>query len=140
MIFKNISLKNYTTFSLDYKTDYFLTIESGNEAISVFKDRESLKEPLFILGGGSNILFTRDFHGTIIHPEFEGIEIVERNSVYVIVSSGAGVIWDDLVEWTVKKGFGGLENLSLIPGMVGATPVQNIGAYGVEVKDAIERV
>ena len=140
MILQNISLKKYNTFGLDYKADCLISIDSEDEAISILKNRESLKEPLFILGGGSNLLFTRDFHSTIIHPEFAGIEIVEQNPDYVIVSCGAGVIWDKLVEWTINKGFGGLENLSMIPGMVGATPVQNIGAYGVEVKDTIERV
>ena len=140
MIFKNIPLKKYNTFGLDYNTDCFISIKSEDEAISILKKRGSLKEPLFILGGGSNLLFTRDFHGTIIHPEIESIKIVDKTQDYAIVSTGAGVIWDDLVRWTVENGYGGLENLSQIPGMVGATPVQNIGAYGVEVKDTIEKV
>lgn len=140
MILKNVSLKKYNTFGLDYKGDFLISVKSEIEAISVVKKRESLKEPVFILGGGSNILFTKDFRGTIIHPEIEGVKIVEQKHDYVIVSSGAGVIWDNFVEWTVNKRFGGLENLSMIPGMVGATPIQNIGAYGVEVKDTIEKV
>jgi UDP-N-acetylmuramate dehydrogenase len=139
MMLQNISLKKYNTFNLDYKADFFMPLQSEREAISLIKNRGLINEPVFILGGGSNILFTRDFRGTIIHPEISGIKIVTQKPDYVIVSSGAGVNWDYLVEWTVNKGFGGLENLSLIPGTVGSTPIQNIGAYGVEVKDVIEK-
>lgn len=140
MILKDVSLKKFNTFGLDYKADFLISVNSEIEAISVLKKRKSLKEPVFILGGGSNILFTKDFHGTIIHPEIEGFKIIEQKHDYAIVSSGAGEIWDIFVEWTVNKGFGGLENLSMIPGMVGATPIQNIGAYGVEVRDTIAKV
>jgi UDP-N-acetylmuramate dehydrogenase len=140
MILRNIALKNYNTFGIHLKADYFISVKSEKEAISVFSRPGSLKEPVFILGGGSNLLFTKNFQGTIIHPEIMGIKKVEQKPDYIIVSSGAGVPWDYFVEWTVNKGFGGLENLSLIPGMVGAAPVQNIGAYGVEVKDTIEKV
>ena len=140
MTFKNISLKKYNTFGLDYMADCIISIETENDAAKILRNQHSLKKPLFILGGGSNILFTKNFKGTILHPEIAGIEISDKNKEYVIVSSNAGVNWDDLVKWTVNLGFGGLENLSLIPGLVGATPVQNIGAYGVEVKDHIERV
>jgi UDP-N-acetylmuramate dehydrogenase len=108
--------------------------------MSLFTRKVSWEPPLFILGGGSNILFTSDFQGTILYPEFSGIKEEERDGENVVISAGAGVNWDNLVEWTVNNGFGGLENLSLIPGMVGASPIQNIGAYGVEVKDRIERV
>jgi len=140
MTLRNVSLKKYNTFGLDCNADYFVPVKSEDEAIALLKKRTSLKEPLFILGGGSNLLFTRNFHGTIIHPEIEGIEIADQKPGYVIVSSGAGVIWDDLVKWAVDKEYCGLENLSLIPGMVGATPVQNIGAYGAEVRETIEKV
>jgi UDP-N-acetylmuramate dehydrogenase len=140
MVLSDISLKKYNTFGLDYKTDSLIIISSEDEAISLFSNRKVLKEPLFILGGGSNILFTKDFNGTIIHPEINGIEIIEQINETIIISAGAGVPWDELVQWTVNKGYGGLENLSFIPGTVGATPVQNIGAYGVEVKDTIEKV
>ncbi|MGA2824453.1 MAG: UDP-N-acetylmuramate dehydrogenase [Bacteroidales bacterium] len=142
MIYKNISLKKYNTFGLDYKAECMIHIKTEKEATSLLSGTVSWKKPLLILGSGSNILFASDFKGTILYPELGGIKIEEKNPVngYVIVSAGAGVNWDDLVAWSVNKGFGGLENLSLIPGKVGATPVQNIGAYGVEVKDQIVKV
>jgi UDP-N-acetylmuramate dehydrogenase len=140
MILRNVSLKNYNTFGLNYKANCLISVKSEKDAISVLKKRSSLKEPLFILGGGSNLLFIKDFDGTIIHTENKGIFVEKQKKDFVIVSSDAGVIWDDLAEWTVSQGYGGLENLSFIPGMVGATPIQNIGAYGVEAKEIIERV
>lgn len=139
-VYKNISLKKYNTFGLDYMADNLIHIRTGQEAISIFRKEISFKKPYLIIGSGSNILFTGDFRSTILYPEIGGIQIEEKNHENVIVSAGAGVNWDKLVEWTVNKGFYGLENLSLIPGMTGATPVQNIGAYGVEVKDYIEKV
>jgi len=142
MIFENISLKKYNTFGLDYNTDCLIKIKTEEEASILFDVKNSFKQPLLILGGGSNILFTGDFKGTIIYPDIEGIKIenTEFGDGMVLVSACAGVVWDKFVEWTVDNGFGGLENLSLIPGKIGATPVQNIGAYGVEVKDFIEKV
>ncbi len=140
MIYKNTPLKKYNTFHLDYKADCMIHVRNNEEAISFLRGEISWEKPLFILGSGSNILFTGDFKGTILYPAFSGIKIEEQDQENVIISAGAGVIWDNLVEWTVNKGIGGLENLSLIPGMVGATPVQNIGAYGVEIKDKIESV
>lgn len=140
MIYKNISLKPYNTFGLDYKAEVLAVVKSENELKSLISEKELFDKPFFILGGGSNLLLTQDFQGGFIHPKFEGINVEEINNEYVVVSSGSGVIWDDLVEWCVKKEFAGLENLSLIPGLVGASPVQNIGAYGVEAKDTIEKV
>jgi UDP-N-acetylmuramate dehydrogenase len=140
MILKNVALKTYNTFGLDYKADCVIHIKSEEEAVSLFNGKRTAMGPNFILGSGSNILFTEDYHGTIVHPEIVGIKVEETNQEYALISAGAGVKWDSLVEWSVNKGFGGLENLSLIPGQVGASPVQNIGAYGVEVKDVIETV
>ncbi len=140
MILKNQSLKNYNTFGLNYKSSFFVRLSTEDEAIRLFEVKEGLIGPVLILGRGSNILFTSDFYGTIIHPEITGIDIEEKGAEYVIASVGAGVDWDSFVEWSVGNGFGGIENLSLIPGTVGAAPVQNIGAYGVEVKDSIEKV
>jgi UDP-N-acetylmuramate dehydrogenase len=141
-IFKDVPLKKYNTFGLNYTADCFIHIRNEKEARSVFNGTLSWNKPLLILGGGSNLLFTGDFKGTILYPDLRGIKIEEQDndSGYVIVSAGAGVCWDEFVEWTVNNSFGGLENLSLIPGKVGATPVQNIGAYGVEVNDRIVKV
>jgi UDP-N-acetylmuramate dehydrogenase len=139
-IYNNISLRKYNTFGFGYKVDRLISIETEEEAISILKDQKLADNPLLVLGGGSNILFISDFKGTILHPDMEGIRIDEQDQDHAIISAGAGVNWDKLVEWTVYKGFSGLENLSLIPGMVGASPVQNIGAYGVEARDTIEKV
>jgi UDP-N-acetylmuramate dehydrogenase len=139
MILRNISLKSYNSFGLDYKAEHFISFRSEDEAAEIIKAVDSSTHVL-ILSGGSNILFVSDFPGTILHPEIIGIDIHERIDDHVIISAGAGVFWDDLVAWCVGKGFGGLENLSLIPGCVGASPVQNIGAYGVEVKESVAKV
>jgi UDP-N-acetylmuramate dehydrogenase len=140
MIRKNYSLKSYNTFGLNYKSEFFISTTSEDEAIKLFRESGSFKKPILILGRGSNILFTDNYTGTIIHPEIGGMNIEEENPDFIIVSAGAGIGWDSFVEWTVDNGFGGLENLSLIPGTAGAAPIQNIGAYGVEVKDSIEKV
>ena len=142
MIYQNISLKKYNTFGLDYIADCLIHIKSEEEAIALFKGKTLWDEPHMILGSGSNILFTDRYKGTIFYPEIGEIKIEEKVPANgkVIVSAGAGIVWDDLVAWTVDKGFGGLENLSLIPGKVGASPVQNIGAYGTEVSNLIEKV
>jgi UDP-N-acetylmuramate dehydrogenase len=142
MIFRNVPLKKYNTFGLDYNAECMIHIGTQKEAKAIFDGTVKWKKPLLIIGSGSNILFTENFNGTIIYPEFMGIRIEEENHKdgSVMVSSGAGVLWDDFVEWCVKNNFGGAENLSLIPGKVGATPVQNIGAYGIEVKDLIIKV
>jgi UDP-N-acetylmuramate dehydrogenase len=140
MIYENVSLKKYNTFGLNVKADRLVTFTHEENAIHFFKVQNVSVQKFMILGVGSNLLFTEDFHGTMIHPEMEGISLEGKKGNDVIISAGAGVIWDKLVESTVKKGLGGLENLSLIPGLVGAVPVQNIGAYGVEVKDTIEKV
>jgi UDP-N-acetylmuramate dehydrogenase len=137
---KNLSLKSYNTFGLNYKAEYFITFRSESEAIRVISGRLKGERPLLILGGGSNLLFMGDYKGTILHPEITGISVEEKHPDYSIVSAGAGVEWDLLVKWAVENGLGGIENLSLIPGTVGAAPVQNIGAYGAEVKDTVEKV
>jgi UDP-N-acetylmuramate dehydrogenase len=142
MIYKNVLLKKYNTFGLEYLAECMIHISTEKEAIAILNGNVERNKPLLILGKGSNILFTSNFQGTILYPEIGEIKIEEQNpgKGNVIVSAGAGVNWDDFVEWSVNKGFGGIENLSLIPGNVGATPVQNIGAYGVEVKDQIVKV
>jgi UDP-N-acetylmuramate dehydrogenase len=140
MIYKNISLRNYNTFGLDYKAERFITVETEEEAISIFEERECLKKPLLIIGGGSNLLFTDDFKGSLVHSGIGEIRIEETTQGDVIISAGSGIIWDELVEWSVRNEFSGIENLSLIPGLTGASPIQNIGAYGVEIRDVIIKV
>ena len=140
LILRNISLKPYNTFGLNYKADCLIRIRTENEAVPLFTGDYSLSGLVFFVGRGSNLLFIDDFKGTIILPDLRGIRIEKRNKDSVIVSAGAGVEWDKLVEWCVDKGFGGIENLSHIPGNVGAAPVQNIGAYGVEIKESIVKV
>jgi UDP-N-acetylmuramate dehydrogenase len=115
-------------------------VESEDDAVSVFTTRSLSPDCFLILGDGSNILFTSDFGGTIFHSKIQGINIESITNEHVIISAGSAVNWDSLVGWCVQRGFGGLENLSLIPGTVGASPVQNIGAYGAEAKDYIEKV
>ncbi|MGB8490653.1 MAG: UDP-N-acetylmuramate dehydrogenase [Bacteroidales bacterium] len=140
MIYENISLKKYNTFGLNIKADRMVTFKIEENAVRFFREHRGIAGPILILGRGSNILFTADFHGTVIHPVIEGITFEERRANSAVISCGSGVEWDKLVESTVNHGLGGLENLSLIPGHVGAAPVQNIGAYGAEVRNTIEKV
>jgi UDP-N-acetylmuramate dehydrogenase len=140
IIRRNISLKRYNTFGLDYKARYLVQARTEKEAVSLFNGTIDLKGPVLIMGGGSNLLFTGDYNGTIIIPGLRGIRIEEKSDDHIIMSAGSGVLWDDLVEWSVSKGYGGLENLSFIPGNVGAVPVQNIGAYGVEARESVVKV
>lgn len=132
---QNIPLKVFNTFGIEVDAQWFVRVASAEELKEAIAFAQEHKLQVFILGGGSNVLFTADFNGLIIHMKFSGIKIEEQTAEHVIIKAGAGVIWDDLVAWTVNHNFGGLENLSLIPGSVGAGPVQNIGAYGVELKD-----
>jgi len=115
-------------------------VNTERKAVEFFREKDSWEKPLLIIGQGSNLLFTSDFPGTVVRSTITGINIVKKDDEYVIISVGSGTVWDNLVEWTVKNGFYGLENLSYIPGLVGAAPVQNIGAYGVEVKESILKV
>jgi len=132
---ENFSLKNYNTFQVDAKSKYFCEIISPNEFIELFSQEIFINNKRLILGGGSNILFTSDFNGLVIKNSIPGIEEIQEDKEHVYVKAGAGVIWDDLVSYCVNKNYGGIENLSLIPGTVGAAPIQNIGAYGAELKD-----
>jgi UDP-N-acetylmuramate dehydrogenase len=132
-ILTNQNLKAYNTFGISVVASRFASFSSSDELNSILK--ESSHESLLILGGGSNMLFTQDFHGLVLKNEIKGFEIVEETEKYVIVRSGAGEIWHEFVSRCIRNGFAGLENLSLIPGSVGASPIQNIGAYGVEIKD-----
>jgi UDP-N-acetylmuramate dehydrogenase len=135
IIEQNISLKPYNTFGIDVKSEFFLDIKSIGDLGDFLKSDTRKFKPFLVLGGGSNILFTRDFEGTILRVGLKGIEKVREDDDTVWIKAYAGEKWDDLVGFCVEQGFGGVENLSLIPGSVGAAPVQNIGAYGVELKN-----
>ena len=137
---KDFSLKEFNTFHLDVKTSEYIKFDNTQEIRTWIKESKPDPDNIFIMGGGSNLLFTSDYAGTIIHPAIDNISIVEENSKYIYLKAEAGIVWDDFVEYCVSNSFYGVENLSLIPGNVGATPVQNIGAYGAEVKDTIEKV
>ncbi len=132
---ENYSLKKLNTFGLDVKAKIFATVNS-EEDISLLLEREELQEEqILILGEGSNILFQNDFDGLIIKSAIDGIKEIKRDKNNVYLEAGSGVIWDKLVNYCVENGFGGIENLSYIPGTVGAAPIQNIGAYGVEFEE-----
>lgn len=137
---ENYSLKNYNTFGIDVKCRYFVESDTESEFLEFVSSYELKPEEIMVLGEGSNFLFTDDFDGTVFYPTMKGMEIVEENDEHVWVKVGAGEVWDDFVAWAVEQGYGGVENLSLIPGHVGAAPVQNVGAYGMEAGDTIERV
>lgn len=132
MIQQNVSLLPYNTFGLEARAAFFAEVFSTQELLDVLK---SGIQPVMILGGGSNMLLTSDVNGLVIKNSIGGIREVGSNGNTVYVQAGGGVVWHDLVCWAVEHGFGGIENLSLIPGTTGAAPVQNIGAYGVELKD-----
>jgi UDP-N-acetylmuramate dehydrogenase len=134
-ILKNISLKAYNTFNIDVKASDYAEANSVTELLDYVKEGHLRDENVLILGGGSNILFSDDFDGLVIRNRIEGIEVKEQGADMVLVKAGAGVVWDDLVHYCIDHGYGGIENLVLIPGSVGASPIQNIGAYGVELKD-----
>lgn len=129
----DVSLKDLNTFGVDVKAKQLISVTSEEELLRVLKDFYT--EELFILGGGSNMLLTKDLDKTVLHINLPGIKILSETENEVLIEAGAGENWHQFVMWCVDKGFGGLENLSLIPGNVGTSPIQNIGAYGVELKD-----
>lgn len=139
--FRDYSLRRHNTFGIDARCARFIEYASEAELRTVLSElRERPAEPVFHIGGGSNLLFTADYPGTLLHSGIKGREVTERAGDHVLVRAGAAEEWDDFVAWCVDNGFYGLENLSLIPGEVGASAVQNIGAYGVEAESCIERV
>lgn len=135
LLLKNHSLKNLNTFGVDVKAKLFAEVLSGEELIKILSNESLKRKKKFVLGGGSNILFTKDFEGIIIKISIPGKKVIEENYDSVIIEAGAGVIWDELVNYCVENNYGGIENLTLIPGTVGAAPIQNIGAYGQELAD-----
>ena len=130
---ENKSLKNYNTFGIDCTARYFVSVESIEELKQALSEKNS--KELFILGGGSNMLLTGDLDAFVIHINLKGIEILKETETEVFVKAMAGENWHAFVQYCIATDFGGLENLSLIPGNVGTAPIQNIGAYGVELKD-----
>ena len=132
---KNISLKNYNTFGIEVKAKQFIEINSSDELHALI----AVTKEFFILSGGSNLLLTKDIEKLVIHLNTKGIEILtemqNENEVFVKVSAGEN--WHEFVVWCINHNFGGIENMSLIPGNVGTSPIQNIGAYGIELKDTM---
>ena len=138
---ENFLLKNYNTFGLPAKCRYFFEFTEADDLPEFLNSFGLWKTiPHLFLGGGSNLLFTGDFTGIVFSPDIHGINFIDENENHVWIEAGAGEAWDELVEYAVNKGYGGLENLSSIPGKVGASAVQNIGAYGVEIGELIEYV
>jgi UDP-N-acetylmuramate dehydrogenase len=135
MIEQNVSLKPYNTFGLSARAKLLARVTDVLGLQRILADASVKKEARFVLGGGSNILLTKDIDGLVIKNEIGGIEMVEETSDSFLIRSGAGVVWHQLVLHAIRNGYAGIENLSLIPGNVGAAPMQNIGAYGVELKD-----
>ena len=129
------SLKAYNTFGIDVKAKLFVQFTTVQELQELLQMPELKQAEKLVLGGGSNVLFTKDFDGVVLRNEIKGIELLRQDDKHVYVKVGGGEVWHDLVLYALQHNWGGLENLSLIPGSVGAAPLQNIGAYGVELKD-----
>jgi UDP-N-acetylmuramate dehydrogenase len=135
----HVSLKAFNTFGIDVKARDFISFDTSDTLEEIFDSIPTLlKNKRLILGGGSNILLSRDFDGYVLKNNIAGIEFVKEDDDFVSIKAGAGVSWHELVLFVVNKGWGGIENMSLIPGSCGAAPMQNIGAYGVELKDVFE--
>lgn len=132
---RDISLKKYNTFGVGVSAKFFAEVSSFEELLSALNFAKSQSLSLLILGGGSNVLFTKDFDGLVVHLNLKGIVEEVLNENEVLVTAQAGENWHEFVQFCLAKDFGGLENLSLIPGNVGTSPMQNIGAYGTEIKD-----
>ena len=137
MIKQGVSLKTYNSFGVVAKAELFAVAKSKEDLQLILRDKRF--RSAWILGGGSNTVFCNAPKQPIIHIDIAGVKIIEEDTEDVVINVGAGVNWHELVLWSLEYGFGGLENLSLIPGNVGAAPIQNIGAYGVELQDVFDR-
>ncbi len=133
LIQDNISLKSYNTFGIDVQAKQFVSVSNTKQLIQVLKAHPNTKK--LLLGGGSNMLLTQDIEQLVIHLNLKGKTEISKSEKHVLIEANAGENWHDFVLWSIEQGFGGLENMSLIPGNVGTSPIQNIGAYGVELKD-----
>ena len=137
---KNYPLDNLNTFNISAKTKFFYEFNTLENLKGILSHKLLKTEKSFVLGGGSNILFSKDFDGIVLKNSIEGIHITKDNNNHTEVEVGSGENWHEFVLWSVKKNLSGIENLALIPGSVGASPIQNIGAYGCEAKDTIKKV
>lgn len=136
---KNVSLKPFNTFGIEVFAEFFTSIYCVEDFVELLTEHHALiTKGLLIVGGGSNLLLSKDINGLVVKNEIKGITIEKEDEQSVWIKAGGGEVWHDFVEYTVNKGWGGLENLSLIPGTVGAAPMQNIGAYGTEIKDCFD--
>lgn len=135
---KNVQLKPFNTFGIEATAKYFVEIYSIKQLQEILQNPDYQSTERLILGGGSNMLLTKDFDGLVIKIAIKGFEIIQENEDNIWIKAGAGVVWHDLVMHCVNKNYAGMENLSLIPGTVGAAPMQNIGAYGIEIKEVFE--
>ena len=140
LIKENISLLPYNTFGINVNADYFVEYNSTEDLLETLKHNIVSKNRILTIGEGSNLLFLSDFKGVILYSKNKFISVLEENPDSILIEAGSGVIWDDFVAYCADNGFYGIENLSLIPGQTGAAAVQNIGAYGVEIKDLISEV
>ena len=137
---KDVQLKPYNTFGIEAAAKYFVEVSSIEQLQEILQNPDYQSTERLVLGGGSNMLLTKDFEGLVIKIAIKGFEIMEENENNVWIKAGAGVVWHDLVMHCVNQNYAGMENLSLIPGTVGAAPMQNIGAYGIEIKEVFEKL
>lgn len=135
---EHVNIAGYNTMGIAAKARYFVSVKSVEELQQVLSDERFKSISTFMIGGGSNVLFIRDYDGLLIHIDIQGREIIKEDEQHIWLSVGAGENWHQLVQDCVAKGWGGIENLSLIPGSVGAAPIQNIGAYGAELEEVFE--
>jgi UDP-N-acetylmuramate dehydrogenase len=135
---RNVSLQAHNSFGIVAKARALVRVRSEDDVRAVLADAKTSAEPKFVLGGGSNIVITGDVKPLVLKVEVAGKRVVEDGPKFTVIEAGAGETWHDFVTWTLDQGFAGLENLALIPGTVGASPVQNVGAYGVELQDRFE--
>ena len=140
MIRSDVSLKTLNTFGISASAKFFSEASNEDQVRAIIQTNEFFSNDNLILGGGSNLLFTENFNGIVLKNNISGIEVIRETDEAVYVKAGGGVVWHDFVLYCIKKGWNGLENLSLIPGSLGASPMQNIGAYGVEIKDIFEEL
>ncbi len=137
---KDVQLKPFNTFGIEATAKYFIEVSSIEQLQEILQSPDYQSTERLILGGGSNMLLTKDFDGLVIKIAIKGFEVVHENDDNIWIRAGAGVVWHDLVMHCVNQNYAGMENLSLIPGTVGAAPMQNIGAYGIEIKEVFEEL